>query len=103
MRIERPGLLTTVQDLGRRGYQALGVPPCGAMDSWSARLANRLAGNPDRFAVLEITIVGPRLTIDREAWIAVVGAEMIAASSWTDDTFSPRRRSASFFRSTKTK
>jgi len=75
MRIQRAGLLTTVQDLGRRGYQALGVPPCGAMDSWSARLANRLAGNPDRFAVLEITIVGPRFAIDREAWIAVAGAD----------------------------
>lgn len=75
MHIQRAGLLTTVQDLGRRGYQAVGVPPCGAMDSWSARLANRLVGNSDRSAILEITIVGPRLTIDREAWIAVAGAD----------------------------
>jgi antagonist of KipI len=68
-------MLTTVQDLGRRGYQALGVSFSGAMDTWSARLANRLAGNPDRFAVLEVTIVGPRFTVERDAWIAVAGAD----------------------------
>jgi biotin-dependent carboxylase-like uncharacterized protein len=75
MRIDRPGLLTTIQDLGRRGYQAFGVPVCGAMDTWSARLANRLVGNPDEFAVLEITMAGPRFTLERDASIAVTGAD----------------------------
>lgn len=73
--INRPGMLTTVQDLGRRGYQALGIPVSGAMDPWSARLANRLAGNPDRFAVLEVTLVGPRFTLERDARIAVAGGD----------------------------
>jgi antagonist of KipI len=73
--IDRPGMLTTVQDLGRRGFQALGVPVSGAMDPWSARLANRLVGNPDRFAVLEITLVGPRFTAERDARIAVAGGD----------------------------
>jgi antagonist of KipI len=73
--IDRPGMLTTVQDLGRRGYQAFGVSVSGAMDTWSARLANRLVGNPDRFAVLEVTMVGPRFTTERDTWIAVAGAE----------------------------
>lgn len=73
--IEKAGMLTTVQDLGRRGAQALGVSPSGAMDTWSARLANRMVGNPDRAAVLEVTMVGPRFTVDRDAWIAVAGAD----------------------------
>ena len=73
--IDRPGMLTTVQDLGRHGSQGLGVSPSGAMDTWSARLANRLVGNPDRAAVLEVTMVGPRVTVERDAWIAVVGAD----------------------------
>jgi antagonist of KipI len=73
--VDGPGMLTTVQDLGRRGYQALGVPVSGAMDTWSARLANRLVGNPDRFAVLEVTMVGPRFMLEREAWVAVAGAD----------------------------
>ena len=73
--VDRPGMLTTVQDLGRRGSQAFGVSVSGAMDTWSARLANRLVGNPDRFAVLEVTMVGPRFTTERDAWMAVAGAD----------------------------
>ncbi len=75
IRIDKPGMLTTIQDLGRRGYQALGVSVCGAMDSWSARLANRLVGNPDSHAVLEVTMVGPRFTLERDSWLAVAGAD----------------------------
>ena len=73
--IDRPGMLTTVQDLGRYGYQAVGVSVSGAMDAWSARLANRLVGNPDRLAVLEITLVGPRFTPERDVQVAVAGAD----------------------------
>jgi antagonist of KipI len=72
--IERPGILMTVQDLGRWGHQALGIPVSGAMDTWSARLANRLVGNPDGFAVLEVTLVGPRFIAERDISMAVVGA-----------------------------
>src|SRR5262245_32692975 len=68
-------MLTTVQDLGRYGYQSLGVSVSGAMDTWSARLANRLIGNPDRFAVLEVTLLGPRFTAERDIQIGVAGAD----------------------------
>ena len=54
-------MLTTVQDLGRWGYQSSGVPVAGPMDVYSHRLANRLAGNRDDAAALEMTIIGPEL------------------------------------------
>ena len=57
--ILRPGLLTTVQDGGRMGYQAFGVPVCGAMDWLSLARANVLAGNDWEEAALEITAMGP--------------------------------------------
>jgi biotin-dependent carboxylase-like uncharacterized protein len=58
-----PGMLTTVQDLGRPGYQALGVPVCGALDAASLRLANALVGNPEGTGALEIRFVGPTLRV----------------------------------------
>jgi antagonist of KipI len=72
--IVRPGLLTTVQDLGRWGYQDRGVPVAGPMDSYSHRLANRLAGNPDDAAALEVTLLGPEIEADDELLCAVAGA-----------------------------
>lgn len=69
----RPGLQTTVQDLGRPGWRAQGVPEGGAMDPWSARAANRLAGNPDGAALLEILLAGPELRFERAATVAWVG------------------------------
>ena len=59
--IVRPGMLTTVQDLGRWGYQSRGVPVSGALDWFSHRLANRLLGNDDGVATLEATLIGPQL------------------------------------------
>src|SRR5579862_1147737 len=73
--IVRPGLSTTVQDCGRWGFQARGVPVCGAMDSYSHRAANRLVGNNDGEATLEITLTGPHVEFDAETAIAVAGAE----------------------------
>ncbi len=75
MVISRPGLLTTVQDLGRWGWQSRGVPVSGAMDAFSHRLANRMVGNADNLATLEATLTGPELTFDRDAVCAVAGAE----------------------------
>lgn len=69
----RPGALTTVQDLGRAGHGASGVPRGGAFDPWAARTANRLVGNPDGAALLEITLAGPTLELDGVAAIALVG------------------------------
>ena len=70
----RPGLLTTVQDLGRWGYQDRGVPVAGPMDVFSHRLANRLVGNDEQAAALEITLVGPELRATGELVCAVTGA-----------------------------
>jgi biotin-dependent carboxylase-like uncharacterized protein len=70
------GMLSTVQDLGRVGSQRYGVPVAGAMDGWALRAANRLVGNADGTAALEITLAGPTLTFDVEAEIAVTGADL---------------------------
>jgi KipI family sensor histidine kinase inhibitor len=70
------GLLTTVQDLGRFGFQRFGVPVSGAMDTWAIRAANRLVGNGDGAAALEITLVGPVLRFEADAVVAVCGAEL---------------------------
>ena len=75
IRVTNSGLLTTVQDLGRRGFQKYGVPVCGALDAVSMRIANILVGNPETFAGLEITAVAPSLVFDRDAVIALVGAD----------------------------
>ncbi len=72
--VERPGLLTTVQDQGRWGVQHLGVPVSGWMDDWSARLANRLVGNADGEALLEVTWLGPTLRAEGPISIAIAGA-----------------------------
>jgi biotin-dependent carboxylase-like uncharacterized protein len=73
IRVLRPGSLTLVQDLGRPGSGASGVPRGGAFDPWAARAANRLVGNPDDAALLEVTLAGPLLELDGVAAIALAG------------------------------
>ena len=73
----RPGLQTTVQDLGRWGWQARGVPVAGPMDLWSHRVANALAGNPAVAATLEITVTGPELEFEDDRVAAVAGADFV--------------------------
>ena len=69
------GTQTSVQDYpGRLGYWAVGVPPSGPMDSRSLRLGNRLLGNPEGCAALEITMSGPMLCFNTDAVVAVTGA-----------------------------
>jgi len=71
------GTQTTVQDYpGRLGYWAVGVPPSGPMDSRALRLGNRLLGNDDRAAALEITLSGPTLKFNCDAQVVVTGAEI---------------------------
>jgi biotin-dependent carboxylase-like uncharacterized protein len=70
------GLLTTVQDGGRRGLYDRGIPPSGAMDDFSFRIANLLVGNREGAAALETTYLGPRLHFREERIVAVTGAEM---------------------------
>ncbi|MEK3883938.1 biotin-dependent carboxyltransferase family protein [Paenibacillus sp. PL2-23] len=74
--IEKPGLLATLQDLGRYGYQKQGVVVGGAMDTAAARIANWLVGNDESEAVLELTLAGAELRIVKECWIAVCGGDM---------------------------
>ena len=67
-------MFTTVQDLGRWGFQSRGVPVSGAMDRYSHRLANRLIGNDDHDATLEMTMTGPHIAFDGAVTFAVTGA-----------------------------
>ena len=76
IRVRQPGLLTTVQDTGRFGEYALGMPPSGAMDVFSYQVGNYLVGNEEGTAGLEITYFGPELEFTEAAVIAVTGAEM---------------------------
>lgn len=69
-----PGPYATVQDLGRPGYAHLGVPRSGAADGPALRLANRLVGNPEGFAGIELTFGGARLRASCGVWVAVTGA-----------------------------
>jgi len=72
-----PGTQTSVQDYpGRLGYWAVGVPPSGPMDSRSLRLGNRLLGNDEGAAALEITMSGPLLRFNCDARVAVTGAQI---------------------------
>jgi antagonist of KipI len=71
----KSGMLTTIQDRGRWGYQAEGVPVAGPMDPCAHRLANALVGNEGGAATLEITFVGPELEFEDERIVAVAGAE----------------------------
>jgi biotin-dependent carboxylase-like uncharacterized protein len=76
IRVRQPGLLTTVQDTGRFGEYALGMPPSGAMDVFSFQVGNYLVGNEDGAAGLEITYFGPELEFTEDAVIAITGAEL---------------------------
>ena len=71
-----PGLLTTLQDMGRYGYLHHGVPASGAMDTVALRMANILTGNPEDEACLEVTLAGPRLHFHSPALVAISGADL---------------------------
>ena len=71
-----PGLLTTVQDLGRVGYQQFGVSVSGVMDPRATTIANILVDNPDGEAVLECTMMGPHLQFNKANVIAITGGDL---------------------------
>lgn len=75
-RVVEPGPFTTIQDLGRYGFQQFGIPVSGALDLFSCRVANLLVGNPENAAVLEITFIGPKLEALSEGVVALTGADM---------------------------
>lgn len=74
LRVLAAGPATTVQDLGRPGVASLGVSPSGALDPGALRLANRLVGNPESRAGLEIVLGGFVAVPEMDLWIAVTGA-----------------------------
>jgi antagonist of KipI len=75
-RVEAPGLLTTIQDEGRTGYQQYGMVVAGAMDRFSLNIANILVGNRRDEAALEVTLVGPTLEVLEDTVIAICGANL---------------------------
>jgi biotin-dependent carboxylase-like uncharacterized protein len=91
LRVITPGLLTTIQDLGRPGYQHLGIPVSGALDPVSLRAANALVGNAPGLGALEVAYVGPTLVVEADdVRMSFVGAKVaieilpdIAASAGT--------------------
>jgi biotin-dependent carboxylase-like uncharacterized protein len=71
-----PGILTTIQDLGRYGFSQFGVPPSGALDPFSFRVGNLLVGNPEGEASIETTVMGLKLKALREVVMAVTGGDL---------------------------
>ena len=84
LRIVTGGLQTTVQDLGRIGQQRSGIPVCGAMDRLALRIGNMLVGNDDGAAALEASLVGPAITFEQPALIALTGGDLEATINGTD-------------------
>lgn len=76
MKVLKPGLSTTVQDLGRPGYYHIGIPVSGGMDTFALAVANLLVGNKEGAAVLEAVFMGPELQFTSDATVAVTGAEL---------------------------
>lgn len=74
--VVEPGLLTTVQDLGRFGFSRFGVPPSGALDPFSLRVGNLLVGNEESEAGLETTIMGLKLKALRKIFVAITGGDL---------------------------
>ena len=75
IRVLKGGMLTTVQDLGRTGYQSQGFSVSGVMDIRSFKIANLLLDNPENEAVLEFTLIGPTLEFTSETIIAITGGD----------------------------
>jgi antagonist of KipI len=76
IRIARPGLLTTVQDLGRHGWQRYGIVVGGAMDATALRIANLVLDNPARAAGLEATLLGPTVEFRDDHLFALAGGDL---------------------------
>ncbi|NLN83174.1 MAG: biotin-dependent carboxyltransferase family protein [Firmicutes bacterium] len=82
--VSNPGLFTTLQDLGRFGYAASGIPQSGALDPYSLRIANILVGNRQDEAALELTILGPRLEFLDNLHFALAGGDLGAQLNGID-------------------
>lgn len=78
IKVIEPGILTTIQDLGRKGFQQYGVVEGGVMDEVAVRLANIMVGNSEDEAVLELTVIGPSLIFEEDYLISICGADLSA-------------------------
>lgn len=76
LNIKKAGMLTSVQDLGRWGFQSSGVPVAGAMDLPALRLGNTMLGNPEGAAALEVTLLGPEIEVKGEGAVVFAGADL---------------------------
>ncbi|HSJ36817.1 MAG TPA: biotin-dependent carboxyltransferase family protein [Planococcus sp. (in: firmicutes)] len=74
--IRKGGMQTTVQDLGRSGFQKYGVVAAGAMDPYALRMANLLVGNEENAATLEMALTGPEVRFEEDALISICGADL---------------------------
>lgn len=72
----QPGLFSSIQDMGRFGYQKFGVPQSGVMDRYAMRVCNLILGNHEDTAVMEITLQGPHLKFDASASVCISGADL---------------------------
>jgi len=75
IQVQKAGLLTTVQDPGRPGFGPIGISPSGAADPISLRLGNRLVGNTESAAALEMTLLGGAFVFEKPATIALTGSD----------------------------
>lgn len=82
VKVRRSGMLSTIQDLGRPGLRAAGVPVGGAMDAFALRVANLLVGNDENAAGLEMTRVGAELEFGEDTVVAVTGANAGGLEPW---------------------
>jgi len=80
--IIRAGMLTTMQDIGRRGHRAAGVPLSGAMDPVALRMANLLVGNPEDTPGIEFILTGPELVFASDVLVAIGGGDFGVLPSW---------------------
>ncbi|OMP68100.1 5-oxoprolinase subunit C family protein [Domibacillus epiphyticus] len=76
IKVIRPGLLASIQDLGRYGFQKYGVIVSGAMDSYALRIANLLIGNQEGEAAIEVTLMGTSLQFEEDSLIAITGGNL---------------------------
>ena len=89
IRVEMPGMMTTVQDLGREGFGSIGVSASGAGDPLALRIGNRLLGNAEGAAALEFTLVGGAFRFDIDTWVAITGSnfgatlDAVPVENWT--------------------
>jgi biotin-dependent carboxylase-like uncharacterized protein len=95
--VEAPGLYSTIQDRGRPGYYAMGIPPSGAMDLYAHDVANALVGNLREAATIECTFAGPTLSFSEFTVIAITGADAevyldgVAVPLWMSQVVRPNQ------------